>query len=512
MSAAKRQLNNLPEDPAKLKDIIHQLSDRVHALEEYIRLERLRQFAARSEKSSTDQYELFNEAELCEIAEEGLAEQESASSENELTAEQNTPRPGRKRLAADLPRVRIEHDLPDEQKHCPCGCERTFIGEDTSEQLDIIPAQVRVLVHVRKKYACRHCEEGVQTAPLPPQPIPKSNASAGLLAHVVIAKYQDALPLHRQEAILNRYGAQVPRNTLASWMIKAGQLVQPIINVLNERLLEHPILQMDETRVQVLNEQGRAATSDSQMWVRVGGPPTQPIKLFHYAASRSGAVASDLLEGYEGYLQSDDYAGYNAVGAKADITHLGCWAHARRKFVEAQKAGAKGKTGKADVAISLIAKLYAIEHNIKGQGAEAKCEIRQVQSVPQLEKIRQWLDKTLHSTLPKGLLGRALSYLDKNWTKLTVYTQDGRLSIDNNGAENAIRPFVVGRKNWLFSASVQGAKASANLYSLIETAKGNGQEPYAYLRHLFAALPGAASSEDIDALLPWNAQVQDGVS
>ena len=512
MSAAKRQLNNLPDDPAQLKAIIHQLSDRLHALEEYVRLERLRRFAARSETSSTDQYELFNEAELCEVAEEGLAEQEAASSDNESTVEQNTPRPGRKRLSADLPRVRIEHDLPDEQKNCPCGCERTLIGEDTSEQLDIIPAQIRVLVHVRKKYACRKCEEGVQTAPLPPQPIPKSNASAGLLAHVVISKYQDALPLYRQEAILNRYGAEIPRNTLAHWMIKAGQLVQPIINVFNDRLLEHPVIQIDETRVQVLNEQGRAATSDSQMWVRVGGPPTQPIKLFHYAASRSGAVVSELLEGYRGYLQSDDYAGYNAVGAKADITHLGCWAHARRKFVEAQKAGAKGKSGKADMAVGLIAKLYAIERNIKDQRPEEKYRIRQAQSVPQLDKIRQWLDKTLHSTLPKGLLGRALSYLDKNWTKLTVYTQDGRLPIDNNGAENAIRPFVIGRKNWLFSASVKGAKASANLYSLIETAKAYGQEPYAYLRRLFTELPGATSTDDINALLPWNVQVQDGVN
>lgn len=215
----------------------------MYALEEYIRLERLRKFAARSEKSSIDQYELFNEAELCEVAEEGLSEQETAPSDNEPTVEQNTPRPGRKRLSADLPRVRIEHDLPDEQKNCPCGCERILIGEDTSEQLDIIPAQVRVLVHVRKKYACRKCEEGVETAPLPPQPIPKSNASPGLLAHVVTAKYQDALPLHRQEAILNRYGAEIPRNTLAQWMIKAGQLVQPIINLLNDRLLEHPILQ-----------------------------------------------------------------------------------------------------------------------------------------------------------------------------------------------------------------------------------------------------------------------------
>jgi transposase len=484
------------------KDKVLENKDRIiKAMEEVLRLHKLRRFGASSEKS-VDQHELFNEAELAVVAEEGLAQQEALSDAEKPAAKKVPKTKGRKPLPPELPRVRVEHDVPEADKQCRCGCARDVIGEETSEQLDIIPAQIRVLVNVRKKYACKQCETGVITAPLPTQPIPKSNASPGLLAHIATAKYQDALPLHRQEAILARHGIEIPRNTLASWMIKAGELVQPLLNLLEDQLLAYPVLHCDETPVQVLKERGKRAQSKSYMWVRVGGPPTQSIRLFHYAASRSGDVARQLLYGYEGYVQTDDYAGYNQACTPAGITQLGCWAHARRKFVEAQKVAAG--TGKADLAIAMIGKLYAIENRIQHRTPEERKTIRQQEAVPQLEKIRHWLDKTLHATLPKGALGKALAYLDKNWSKLTVYTTDDRLSIDNNPAENAIRPFVLGRKNWLFSASVDGAKASANLYGLIETAKANGLEPYHYLRKVFKELPAAKNVEAIEALLPWN--------
>jgi len=512
MSTVKKQQHTpLPDDPKALKIIIAEQARRIAALEEYVLLDKIRKYGASSEKSP-DQREMFNEAELSVVAEKYLTENEQEKSEVTATGERKK-KPGRKPLPAHLPRIRIEHDLPAEEKICACGCERTLIGEETSEQLDIIPARIHVLVNVRKKYACKACENGIQTAALPPQPIPKSNASPGLLAHVATAKYQDALPLYRQETVLSRFGVEIPRNTLANWMIKAGCLLQPLLNLLEDRLLAYPVMHCDETSVQILKEPDKAATSKSYMWVRVGGPPTQPIRLFHYASSRRGDVACSLLEGYQGYLQTDDYAGYNAVCAENNITRLGCWAHARRKFIEAKKAttGKNKKTGKADMAISLIGNLYAIEKEIRSLSDESKYQIRQQEAEPQLKKLREWLDKTLHTTLAKGLLGKALSYMDKNWRKLTVYTTDGRLSIDNNPAENAIRPFVVGRKNWLFSASVQGAKSSANLYSLIETAKANGLEPYLYLRKLFTELPKATSVEHIEQLLPWRVDLQDGV-
>lgn len=459
MSAAKKSdaqiIEQLQKALVEKDSALIEKDKRIALLEEYVRLHKLKRFGASSEKSP-DQQELFNEAELSVAAEPLL---EETPVEQSATGPKKTGKPaGRRPLPENLPRVRIEHDLPEAQKQCPCGCQRTLIGEETSEQLDIVPAQVRVLVHVRKKYACKACEEGVSTAALPPQPIPKSNASPGLLAYVATAKYQDALPLHRQEAILQRSGVTLARNTLADWMIKAGTLIQPLLNLLEEQMLAYPILHCDETPVQVLNEPGKSATGKSYMWVRVGGPPTQPIRLFHYADSRRGEVADRLLDGYCGYLQTDDYAGYHAVCANSDITQLGCWAHARRKFVEAQKAAKNPKAGKAQMALSLISRLYAVEAEIRDLSEQEKYNARQSQSLPALERLRQWLDKSIASTLPKGLLGKALGYLKKNWDKLTVYATDGRLSIDNNAAENAIRPFVVGRKNWLFSASVSGAK------------------------------------------------------
>ena len=509
----KKATKNLPDDPLILKNIIADkdqiLSEkdrRIAALEEYIRLQNIRLFGAKSEKNP-DQQELFNEVELCVVAEEILTELAEEKAASSTVADEQPKKPGRKPLPFDLPRIRIEHDIPESEKHCACGCMRTEIGEETSEQLDIIPAKIQVLVHVRKKYACKQCESGITIAPLPAQPLPKSNASPGLLAHVAISKYQDALPLYRQETILQRAGVDLGRNTLANWMIKAGILIQPLLNLIQDQMLSYPVLQCDETRVQVLKEPGKEPSSNSYMWVRVGGPPTRKMILFHYASGRGGAVASELMADYHGYLQTDDYGGYNAIGKDSKITQLGCWAHARRKFIDAQKAiGKNKKSGKATTAINLISKLYAIERRLRKSNVDEGeiYRVRQQEALPQLEKLRLWLDTTLHAVTPKGLLGKALSYLDKNWEKLTIYTQDGRLAIDNNGAENAIRPFVVGRKNWLFSASVRGAKASANLYSLIETAKANGCEPYAYLRHVFAELPKVQTVEQIEALLPWN--------
>jgi transposase len=262
---------------------------------------------------------------------------------------------------------------------------------------------------------------------------------------------------------------------------------------------------MDETTVQVLREPGKSAQSKSYLWLQRGGPPEQPIVLYDYDPSRSQSVPSRLLEGYEGYLQTDGYSGYNAVVNANQLVHVGCMAHARRKFSEAVKSQGKNKkAGKAQHALALIQKLYRVEKQAKPLSPKERYAYRQDHARPILDKLRRWVDDSLPQVLPGSAAGKAMNYLHNEWDKLTRYLDDGRLNIDNNLAENAIRPFVIGRKNWLFSASVPGVKASANLYSLIETAKANGLEPYAYLRHIYTQLPGAQTLEDIEALLPGN--------
>ena len=497
----------LPRDIDTLQDMVLAHQDRIQLLEEQIILFNHGKFGKSSEKCP-QQAGLFDETEQ--------EADDEAPLMAELVEEESQAKPatkaksGRKPLPQFLPRIRIEHDLTDAEKTCECGCQKTCIGEDTSEQLDIIPAVIQVLVHARKKYACKQCENGVQIAPLPEQPIPKSNASPGLLAHIVVAKYQDGLPLYRLETIFKRLNIHLPRNTQANWMIKGTQLLQPIYNLLNDQLLSSGYIHMDKTPVQVLNEPGKTAESKSYMWVRRTGDVERPIVLFDYHPRRSGEVVNLLLGDYQGYLQTDDYGSYLKIGASVGVTHLGCMAHARRKFIDAQKVmpSKKGKISKADMAVEMIAFLYRIEAEIKDKTAAERYVIRQQKSIPQLDKIRAWLDKALKNTLPKGKAGVAIAYMHKNWKKLTAYTQDGRLNIDNNPVENAIRPFAIGRKNWMFSDSQSGAKASAMYYSIIESAKANGLEPFAYLRALFTQLPSCKTVEDYELLLPWNIKLE----
>jgi transposase len=488
------------------QQLLTQKQQQIEQLLEQFRLQRHRQFGVSSEQAP-GQGHLFNEVEI--LAAEN-SDDDAEETPVSAAGEKKPARGRRQPLPAELPRIDIIHDLTESEKVCACGCQRHVIGEVVSEQLDIIPAQVRVIHHIRKKYGCAQCESAPVTAVLPPQPIPKSNASAGLLAHIAIAKYQDALPLHRQESILQRAGIDLSRQTLARWMIQSAQLLQPLHNLLRDQLLAGPVIHCDETVVQVLKEPDKSVTSQSYMWVQSGGPPDKAVTLFDYRSSRAGQVPLHLLQDYRGYLMTDGYEGYNAIAQQDGIEHLCCWAHVRRKFVEAQRAQPKSKNtkssavGKADMALNYIGKLYGIEQRCHDDNIETRHQTRQQESVPLLNQLRAWLDKTLSTVLPSGKLGEALQYLHKYWKKLIRYTERGDLPIDNNRAENAIRPFVIGRKNWLFSDTPQGAHASAIIYSVIETAKANGLESYRYLRQVFQDLPAATSVADIEALLPWN--------
>ncbi len=502
--------DNLPDDSAALMQLLLSLREQMAVkdgqilhLREQNELLRQRLFGRKSEQTvdpASPQLAMFNEAEsLAELPVE--AEQDIAE---EIVTNTTKRRGTRKPLPAELPRVEVIHTLPEHELSCTCGCRKHEIGEEISEQLEIVPMQIRVIKHIRKVYACRDCDATPVTADKPAQVLEKSLASPSVLAMLLTTKYVDGLPLHRFEKVLGRHGIDIPRQTLARWVIQCGERLQPLVNLLRDQLLEHDVLHCDETRVQVLKEPDRDPGSQSWMWVQTGGPPLRPVILFDYSTSRAQEVPLRLLAGFSGYLMTDDYAGYNAVAAQDGIERLACWAHARRKFVEAQKVQPKGKTGRADVALGLINKLYGIERELKAGDDTQRYQGRQQHSLPILAQLKNWLEKTQPQVTAQNALGKAVNYLASNWSRLQRYVEAGRLPIDNNAAERAIRPFVIGRKNWLFSDTPKGATASAQLYSLVETAKANGQEPYAYLRHILERLPQVNNVEGYEALLPWN--------
>ena len=459
--------NSLPGTVDELTVLVREMQTKlehqnqfIEQLLEQIRLSRHQHFGTRSERFAIDQVDwLFNEAEVLSASDASEADTTDDQAESGNDTEQSIAvaghvrkAGGRRPLPPELPRVEVIHDIVEEDKVCTHdGSALKPIGEKVTEQLVIVPAQVRVIRNIRRRYACSTCDQTIKMAPMPPQPIAKSIATPGTIAHVAVSKYADGLPLYRQEQQLKRIHVHLPRTTLANWMIKVGILIQPLINLMRDTLLGYDIIGMDETRVQVLKEPGKSPQSQSYLWVQRGGPPDNPIILFDYDPSRSQDVPVRLLEGFAGYLQTDGYNGYNKVSADNGITQLGCMAHVRRKFDEALKAqkssNTKRKSSLAATALQRIQLLYRLERQCKDLEPEQRHTLRQSRAVPVLDDFRQWLDQHVPLVPPKSALGKAMYYTHKQWDKLTVYTQDGRLRIDNNLTENAIRPFVIGRKN-----------------------------------------------------------------
>ncbi|CBJ80685.1 putative transposase [Xenorhabdus bovienii SS-2004] len=493
----KIDIDALPNDPAELKRLLIKQSQRLAFLEEQFRLAQQKRFGASSE-AFPGQGELFNEAEEIALPAETAAAQET------LTPPRR--KPTRNPLPKDLPRETVFHDIAEEEKQCACcGGRLHQMGADRSEKLLFIPAQIRVVEHVRPKYACRECEKsGIQTpvkqASLPAMPIKKGMATSSLLSQLITSKYQYGLPLYRQESVFKQYGIDLSRQTQSDWILKSAQLFTPLVARFREMLLQQPVLHADETPVKVVTSE----KTTHYMWVYCVGTDTpEPaaltpnIVLYDHQASRSGTCAADYLAGFQGYLQVDGYQGYEQTGARL----VGCMAHARRKFMEAKQAQGKNKTGKADIALSLIQSLYRVEHQVKGLSPAEKYRIRQEKALPIWDKLSAWLVKTRSQVIPKSKLGEAVTYLSNQWAKLIRYREDGRLSIDNNRAERAIKPFVIGRKAWLFSHTSRGAQASAILYSVIETAKANGLIPFDYVMTCLDEL--CQPTPDLEKLLPW---------
>jgi len=533
----------LPEDPAALQAIIRRMTaeqtareqrfeaelqarneaiekrDRkIEQLLERLELLRHQRFGPKADRIAKEQLALFDEAELnavLEALDAQIAEAQDAAetppSETERPAPKQTPK--RKPLPAHLPRVDRILDLP-EAEQAAIADTHVRIGFDEAEQLGVLPKQYYVIRIKRAKYAPIDADvpeagKGIRIAPRPAQLLPKAIGHSSLLAEVVTGKFIDGLPLYRQEKIFAREGIELSRQTLSGWLVQLQDPLRPLMDALKRHLTRGPVLQIDETPVQVLDEPGRANTTKSYMWVYRGGPPGEPVIAFQYAPSRSGEVPIEFLFPEKGgpppasrfYLQTDGYAGYHALAKRdAILGHMGCWAHVRRKAVEATQG--RTSTGAAHTLVAWIGKLYAIERRIRGTAPEHRHAVRLAESKPILDELRAWLDDKANKVLPKGLLGEAIQYARTQWPILTTFLEDGHLEIDNNLAENAIRPFAVGRKAWLFSGSPKGAEASAMLYTLVETARANALEPRAYLHYLFETLPTATTPDAVEALLP----------
>lgn len=472
---------------------IQTLQRRLDQMIEYLRQERGNRFGRSSEKFSSENSPMFPGLEQV-FDEEMVPEEKPVPHEKPRKA-----RGSRKPLPQDLSREDVVHDLPASEQKCSCGHDLHPIGSEISEQLEVIPAKVKVLRHVRIKYGCKACEETVSVAKMPPQPIPRSMAGPGLLSHIIVSKYDDHLPLYRQSEIWQRSGIDLDRTTLGRWVMQCGTLLKPLVDLMKEDIVSGDYIQADETVVQVMKEPDRKNSSKSYMWVyKTGGEDKFKI-VYEYDPSRSAAVAQNFLGDFKGYLQTDRYSGYKTVCkvSEGKIVSVACWAHARRKFSAVDKMSSK--PGMAASALIRIGKLYEIEKRSREEGLDPGKvkELRQKEAKPILDDLQKWLLKKRPQIPPKSLLGEAVRYTIKHFKELCVYLEDGRLSIDNNEAERCIRPFAVGRKNWLFSGSVKGAESSAILYSLLETAKSYGHNPFQYFEDVLKNIAGKNKDDPI---------------
>ena len=473
---------------------------------EELRLLRHKRFGPSSEKLDTETLPLFDEPFLSPAG-------ETTEPQPIYIAAHERKTPGRKPLPANLERVEIVHDIPEADKTCACGHDVVRIGEETAERLQILRPQVWVERHIRPMYACKHCEgsgdeakSAVRIHPAIPSIIPHGIASPSLLATVFTDKFCDHMPFYRQEQRFARLGISISRQDMSHWAIKVEQVLRPVLLRLESSLLAATFIQMDETPVQVFRDENKADTAKSYMWLARGGPPGKQVLLYKYQPTRSAKHPALFLSGFSGYLQTDGYEAYEKAIAGTDIVHVGCWAHARRKFDEAAKASKQTST--AHTALGKITKLYAIERGLREQLVSehiddlAFVSRRTAQAEPVLSELKSWLDAQSQRIVPSSLTGKAIAYTVGQWGKLVRYLNHAQITPDNNLCENGIRPFVLGRKNWLFSGSPAGANASCTLYTLIETAKANGFEPWAYLYRLFTLLP-TRSDQNLDDLLPF---------
>lgn len=488
---------------------IAELTTKLNWFEEHFHLGQHKQFGSSSEKTQQESLHpsLFNELEVA------AEPAEPEPTLEKITYHRRKQKGHREVQLENLPVETIEYHLPLEEQVCTCcGNELHEMSTEVRQELKIVPARVSILKHIRSVYACRHCQQNeiqtpIITASMPAPVLPGSLVSPSAMAFIMVGKYADGLPLYRQEQQLNRLGACLSRQTLSNWMLKGSQLwLRPLYDRMHEHLLQQDILHADETTVQVLHEPGRLAQRNSYMWLYRSGRDAPAMVLFDYQMTRAGTHPGQFLSGFKGYLHVDGYPGYHGL---KDIILVGCWAHARRKFDEALKS-LPPKNFNAPVpakeGLAFCNRLFAIERELQDYTPAKRFEARLERSRPVLDEFFAWLQLKEVQVLPKSAFGAAITYCLNQWNKLNAFLQDGRLELDNNRSERSIKPFVIGRKNWMFSNTPRGATASATIYSIVESAKENGLNPLTYLQYLFETLPNLDLKNPgaLDTLLPWS--------
>jgi len=502
---------NTNEIEHKIEQLIQEneeLKARVRFFEEHFKLTQSRMFEPSSEKISSDQISFFNEAE------KESAKDSAEPDLEEITYKRKKATTKSRKSYKELEEEEVLYTLPAHEQNCPC-CDNALheMKVIVRKELKIIPPTAKVVLHKRQVYACRHCDsyhnEGsagsIVVAPMPNPVLPGSMVSPSLLSTIMDMKYNKMMPLYRQEQSFIDYGIDISRQNMASWVIKgAEKWLTPLFHRMHHYLLKESIIHADETVLNCLDEKDN---KNNYMWLYATGEYSmRRIFLYDYQKSRANRHPSVFLKGFAGYLQTDGYTGYNKV---EKVTRLGCLAHARRYYTDALKAlpkEAQLSKSKANEALRFFTKIYRFEASYKGLSSDERYHKRIEEVKPILEDYRQWLDEEVKKTLPKSKLGEAIKYSLNQWETLIIFLEDGRLSCDNNLAERAIKPFVLGRKNFLFAKSPKGATASGICYSIIETAKANGLIPYQYLNYLFEMLPNIDLDNhvDLDACLPWS--------
>lgn len=471
VATLERELKESRHDNARLKLKLDQLLQRL--------------YGQSSEKLAPGQLDLLGDAPQQDDVPEDVPDDEAT---HETPPEKRRQaRGGRKPLPKDLPRERVVHAVPEAERACSC-CGETMepFAEDITEELEYIPAKLFVKEHVRPKYACKGCQEGVKQASLPPRPIEKGIPGPGLLAHVLVSKYVDHLPLYRQSGIFRRIGIDLARSTLCDWVAVCVEELEPIVAELRRAVLISKVVQADETPITVLQHHDERKRSQGWLWVYRG---QQGETVFDFRPTRARDGPREFLADYEGYLQRDGYQGYGKLSPA--IVGVGCWAHARRKFHEAKASS----PAEAATALRLIGKLYALERTTKELTPKARAARRRAEATPVLEALAAHIEQWQKDALPKSPLGQAVGYAQAQWPTLLRYVEDGDLEIDNNAVERAIRGVAVGRKNWLFAGSYEGARRAAVLYSLVESCKAEGVEPFAYFADVLTRTTTATAKE-----------------